>query len=71
MTISEKALDARARRAARRAGLMACKSTWRRDSIDNYGGYQLIDPYTNFVVNGSRFDLTAEQVIEMCSGEGE
>jgi hypothetical protein len=64
------ALDARARRAALRAGLVARKSRWRRDTIDNYGGFVLIEPYTNVVVDGSRYDLTAEYIIEYC-GEGE
>jgi hypothetical protein len=27
----------------------------------------LINPYTNAVISGSRFDLSAEQVIEMCA----
>ena len=42
--ISEQALDARARRAARHVGLMARKSRWRCGTIDNLGGYRLIDP---------------------------
>lgn len=58
--LSEQALETRARRAAQRAGCIAKKSRWRRDSIDNYGGFQLIDRYTNFVVAGSRFDFTAQ-----------
>ena len=39
--MSEKSLDARARRAARRIGLVARKSRWRLDTIDNRGGYML------------------------------
>jgi len=27
----------------------------------------LIDPTTNFVVAGSRFDLTAEDVVQFCA----
>jgi hypothetical protein len=65
MTISE-ALDARARRAAQRVGLVAKKSRWRLGSIDNYGEFMLVDPYINAVVDGSRFDLSAEEVIERC-----
>jgi hypothetical protein len=64
-TQQERALDARARRAARSAGLMACKS--RQDySWDNQGGFMLVDPYTNSVVEGVRFELTAQHVIEHC-----
>ena len=66
MQASQGALEARARRAARRIGLVAKKSTWRRDSIDNYGRFMLIDAYRNAVVAGERFDLSAEEVIEYC-----
>jgi hypothetical protein len=64
------ASDKRARRAARRIGLLARKSRWRRDTIDNHGGYRLIDPYRNYVVAGCRFDLTAADVVELCEREG-
>jgi hypothetical protein len=56
---SAKTLEARARCAAKRVGLIAAKSRWRRDSCDNLGGFQLVDAYRNYVVNGSRYDLTA------------
>jgi hypothetical protein len=65
--LAESALESRARRAAAQAGLKAIKSRWRRDSIDNYGKFMLIDPYTNTVIGGRRFDLRAEQVIKMCA----
>jgi hypothetical protein len=65
-TISEKALDGRARRAARRIGLIARRSRWRLGSIDNLGGFMLIDPRHNFCVAGPRFDLEAEAVIDYC-----
>jgi hypothetical protein len=65
--VSENALDQRARRRARRVGLAARKSRWRAGSIDNLGGFMLVDPMTNFVVAGSRFDLSAEYVIDYCS----
>jgi hypothetical protein len=63
--MSEKSLDARARRAARRAGLDARKSR-RSMSIDNWGGYMLVDPFINVCVGGSLFNLSAEQIIEHC-----
>jgi len=65
--LSEQVLDFRARRAARRAGLVARKSRWHRDSIDNFGGYMLVDPYTNFIVVGSRSDMSAEEFLEHSS----
>jgi hypothetical protein len=36
MTATEQALEARARRAARRLGLVARKTRWRAGTIDNY-----------------------------------
>jgi hypothetical protein len=60
------ALDQRARRAAKRAGLVARKARWRAGTVDNWGGYQLIDAHHNFVVEGARFDLSAEEVIKIC-----
>jgi hypothetical protein len=66
-TPTDAALDSRARRAAKRAGLVAKKSRWRYDSVDNFGGFMLVNPRYNCVVAGSRFDMTAEQVIEYCS----
>lgn len=58
--------DSAARRAAKRAGLRAKRSRWRRFSFDNFGGYQLVDTWNNFVVAGARFDMTAEEVIAFC-----
>jgi hypothetical protein len=65
-TISDNALDHRARRAVKQFGLIVRKSRWRKYSIDNLGGFQIIDPATNFVVLGTRFDLTAEDVLAYC-----
>ena len=64
------ALDSKARRAARKVGLVAYKSRWRAGSIDNYGDFMLVDPYTNFAVGGFRWDMTAEEVIEYCNEGG-
>jgi hypothetical protein len=62
--MQSKVLESRARRAARRAGYVARKS--RRLSIDNYGGFRIIEPRHNFVVAGSRFEMTAQDVIDFC-----
>ena len=63
--ISEAALEARARRAARKVGLRAIKSRWRAGSLDNWGGFQIVDSL-NYIQAGLRFDLSSEQVIEFC-----
>ena len=65
-SISKSALDARARRDAARVGLIARKSRWRRDSIDNQGDFMLVDVYGNYCVGGARFDMSAEDVIAYC-----
>jgi hypothetical protein len=64
--LSERAIDSRARRAARRAGLFATKSRGHSITADNLGGYMLLDGKRYFCIAGSRFDLTAEDVIEWC-----
>ena len=58
--------DSKARRAARRVGLVAKKSRWRKGTIDNRAGFMLLDPRANSVVAGLRFDLTAEDVVKYC-----
>ena len=60
------ALEARARRAAKRVGLIALKSRRRRGTIDNLGGFQLIEPRSNKIVAGERLDLTVEDVVGLC-----
>jgi len=65
--LATKALEQRARRAAKKAGLRASKTRWRANSFDNLGGFQIIDPYYNTVVTGLRFDMSAEEVINFCS----
>ncbi len=62
----DKALEARARRAAKRVGLMARKSRKMR-SCDNHQGFMLINSYTGGFVAGVRFELTAEDVIAYCN----
>lgn len=64
--VPEPVLDSRARRAARRVNLEARKSRWRLGTPDNHGGFQLIDPFGNYLVAGERYDMTAEDVIEWC-----
>jgi hypothetical protein len=45
---------------------MARKSRWRAGSVDNFGGYMLIDQ-SNRIVAGVRFDMSAEEVVAYCS----
>ena len=57
--------EARACRAARRVGLVAKKTRWRAGSIDNYGGFAVIDPLINAIVYGQRFNLSSKDVIAL------
>ena len=64
--VSERAMEARARRAANSVGLIARKSRRRVGSIDNCGGFMIVEPSSNFPVAGFGYDLGAEAVIEYC-----
>ena len=59
-------LESRARRAAKRIGLLARKSRWRAGTVDNRGGFTILDPQRNWIVAGQRYDFTAQDVIEFC-----
>jgi len=61
--MTEKSLDTRARRAARRAGLVAHKWRGRLGTTDNYGGFMLTEPQSNCVVEGERFQLSPQDVL--------
>lgn len=54
-------IDARLRRLARRHGYVLHRSR-RGISLDNLGGYMIVDPYINACVAGSRFDLEPTDV---------
>ena len=43
------------------------KSRWRADSIDNLGGFQIIDPMRNTLVAGEKFNFTADDVVAFCA----
>ncbi|MFB6400943.1 hypothetical protein [Pseudomonas putida] len=64
-----KALEARARHLAEKNGYMAVKSTKRTLSVDNGGGFMLVEATTNRVEAGERFDMSAEQIIEFFEGD--
>ena len=59
-------MEARARRAAKRVGWLARKSRWRAGTSDNHGEFTIIDPLHNNFLYGEKFDLSAEDVIEIC-----
>lgn len=51
------------RRALNKCGYSLHKSR-RGISLDNLGGYMVVDQYSNVVVAGSRFDLGLEDVLD-------
>lgn len=62
----EKALEARARRAARKEGLIARKSRRQIGSTDNHGEFMLVDPRYNIPVAGWQYDMSADEIIAYC-----
>jgi hypothetical protein len=59
---SEKVREIKLRRWASRLGLVLHKSRARKWSIDNYQKYMIVNPYTNIIVAGQRYDLTLDAV---------
>lgn len=58
-----KRLEMRARRAARRVGERVCKSRSRTTSIDNHGGYMIVNN-GSIIGAGARYDLTLGDLLE-------
>jgi len=65
--LRDTALESRARREAKRVDLVATKSRFRKHTTDNHGGFQLVDPCRHAVVIGSKYNLSAKDVIEFCT----
>jgi hypothetical protein len=54
--------ESQLRRFAKEHGYRFHRSTWRKGSIDNQGGYRLEDTATNLIIDGDRFSMTLEDV---------
>ena len=61
--VSGKAMDAHARSAARRKGLIARKTRWHSSGIDLFGSFVLIDARGNYEAIG----MSAKDVILYCA----
>lgn len=70
-TRAEKAIEARARRAAKAAGFFATKSRFRKLTPENQGGFQIRDAFSGFPVFGWTFDLSAQDVLDWCADDTE
>lgn len=66
--MTEKNMEQKLRRALDKAGYSLRKSR-SRVSIDNFGGYMIIDQKYGAVVSGSRFDLTLDDVKDFLKEE--
>ena len=66
MSYGKSAVEARARRAAKKVGLLARKSRRRAGSTENFGHFMLLDVNGKRAVAGLRYDLKAQQVIDYC-----
>ena len=60
--------ESQARRAAKRVGLMARKSRWRKGSIDNFGEFMIIEPRGNYVLAGARIRLHSRRCRRVLRG---
>ena len=70
----ERLRENRLRRRAQRLGLAIRKSRAQMLSLNNQGGYRIIDPYRNWIVAGERFDLDlddVEEFLQSCEEEEE
>ena len=66
---SDAALESRARRLAKRAGLLLRKSR-RMQSYDQRGEFMVVDAQTNFPQAGFQFDMSAVEVIDWLNTSG-
>lgn len=64
-----KALEQRARRKAKSVGFVAIKSRKGVGSVDNLGGFRIIDGILGTYEVGECFNLTAEEEIAYCTAE--
>jgi hypothetical protein len=55
-------LEDQLRRRARKLGLSVHKDRARSISLDHQGGYQLYNPYSNFILAGVRYELTLDDL---------
>lgn len=62
MSIEEQRRENRIRKLATRSGLSVCKDRAKIRSLNNHGLFRLMNPYTNSIVMGERFDVSLEVI---------
>jgi len=66
--MDEKVRESRARRELQKDGFILRKSRIRNTNCDDYGGYRIVNAYTNGVEVGERFDLDLDDVEKFANG---
>ena len=61
-TVVDRRREMRARRSLQRQGYVLRKSRSRTWSLDNWGGYMIIEPFLNVPVAGCRFEFNLDDV---------
>lgn len=62
MSIAEERQENRIRKLANRRGLSVCKDRATIRSLNHHGLFSLMNPYTNSIVMGERFDVSLEDI---------
>jgi hypothetical protein len=69
--MENKVRENKLRRKAKRLGLFLKKSRAKYTSVDNWGGYMILDLYHNTIDYGERFDLSLDDVEKYLSEDEE
>ena len=65
---TENNMERKLRRRLASMGYQLRKSRVRNTNIDDYGGYMIVDIFTNSIECGQRFDMTLEDVCSFVNG---
>lgn len=71
MVTTERAADTKIRRAAAKLGWEVRKSRARLESIENLGGYMLVEARRNLLIAGDKYQLSATDVAARLAEEAE
>ena len=64
----ERAVEARCSKALKNMGLLLRKSRKRKNfTVDDLGGFMIVDQAGNYVVAGSKYDMTLSDVLHWLS----
>ena len=66
--MDDKARESQVRRKLQKDGFILNKSRIRNTTLDDHGGYRIVNAYTNGVEAGERFDLDLDDVEKFANG---